>query len=254
MIRADALDLPGIAHAFFTREGGVSGGIYASLNGGQGSADDPVAVRENRKRMAAALGVEPTHLLNCHQIHSPDVVIVEEPWETSAKPKADAMVTTRPGIAIAVASADCGPVLFADPDARVIGCCHAGWKGAFTGVLEATLHAMERLGAHRASVIAVLGPTISRTAYEVGPEFVTRFREADEANRRFFAPADRPDHAFFDLPAYIGERLDAAGVGRFADLGLCTYGDETRFFSYRRSVHRGEPDYGRLIAAIALVA
>jgi YfiH family protein len=252
MIRADALDLPGIAHAFFTREGGVSGGIYASLNGGQGSADDPVAVRENRKRMAAALGVEPGHLLNCHQIHSPDVVTVEEPWDASAKPKADAMVTAMPGLAIAVASADCGPVLFADPEANVVGCCHSGWKGAFTGVLEATLDAMERLGAHRESTIAVLGPTISRNAYEVGPEFVTRFREADEANRRFFAPADRPDHAFFDLPAYIGERLDAAGVGRFADLALCTYGDETRFFSYRRSVHRGEPDYGRLIAAIAL--
>jgi YfiH family protein len=252
MIRADALDLPGISHAFFTREGGVSSGIYASLNGGQGSADDQSSVRENRKRMAAALGVEPGHLLNCHQIHSPDIVTVEEPWDSTAKPKADGMVTVRPGLAIAVASADCGPVLFADPEARVIGCCHSGWKGAFTGVLEATLEAMEGLGAHRDSTIAVLGPTISRTAYEVGPEFVMRFREADEANRRFFTPSDRADHAFFDLPGYIGDRLDQAGIGRFVDLALCTYADPERFYSYRRSVHRREPDYGRLIAAIAL--
>jgi hypothetical protein len=164
------------------------------------------------------------------------------------------MVTNRPGLALGIATADCGPVLFADAEARVIGGAHAGWKGAFTGVLEATLEAMERLGARRERVVAVLGPMISRKAYEVGPEFVARFTEAAPDNARYFSPSEREGHAMFDLPAYIRTRLEGAGVGTFEDLGLCTYADERRFYSYRRTTHRGEPDYGRLISAIALAA
>jgi YfiH family protein len=245
---------PGIRHAFFTRQGGVSGGIYATLNGGVGSADDPGAVAENRARMAGALGVAPDYLLSLYQIHSPEVVTVEAPWRPEERPRADAMVTRRPGFALAVASADCGPVLFADPNAGVIGAAHSGWKGAFTGVLEATIAGMEALGADRRRVVAVLGPTIGPTAYEVGPEFVARFAEQDSRFGRFFRPSERPDHAYFDLPAFILHRLGAAGIGQAASLGLCTYSDEARFFSYRRTTHRGEADYGRLISGISLAA
>lgn len=250
-IASPDLDLPGIAHAFFTREGGVSAGLYASLNGGQGSSDDQALVRENRRRMAESLGVTFDRFVSVYQVHSPDVVTVEGPW-SGERPRADGMVTDRPGIALAISTADCGPVLFADSGAGVIGACHAGWKGAFTGVVEATLEAMERLGASRPAVVAVLGPTIGPTAYEVGPEFVDRLVSADPGNARFLAASPRQGHAMFDLPAYIGQRALAAGVGRFADLGLCTYSDESRFFSYRRTTHRAEPDYGRLISAIAL--
>ena len=246
--------LAGIRHAFFTREGGVSEGIYASLNGGVGSADAMEAVAENRARMAAALGVRPERLLSLYQIHSPEVVTVDEPWLADQRPRADAMVTRTPGIAIAVASADCGPVLFADAEAGVVGAAHSGWKGAFTGVLEATIARMEELGADRRNITAVLGPTIGSDAYEVGPEFVARFTEQDEANRRFFGPSGRADHAYFDLPGYILQRLRSAGLKQAASLGLCTYSDEARFYSYRRATHRGEGDYGRLISGIALAA
>lgn len=246
----------GVRHAFFTREGGLSQGLYASLNGGLGSADDQGAVTENRARMAAEIGVARDHLLSLYQVHSADVVTVTvtEPWPDAPeqRPRADAMVTATPGLGLAIATADCGPVLFADPRNSVIGAAHAGWKGAMSGVLEATLDAMEALGAQRADITAVLGPTISQAAYEVGPEFVANFHGADADNARFFRPSNRDDHAMFDLPAYIGARLQQAGVGVFADLGLCTYGDEARFFSYRRKTHRGEADYGRLISAIAL--
>lgn len=252
-IEAPALAHPGIRHAFFTRQGGVSEGIYASLNGGQGSGDDQSRVAENRARMAAALGVAPHRLVNVHQVHSPDVVHVTGPWP-GERPRADGLVTTTPGLALAVASADCGPILFADPRAGVIGACHSGWKGAFTGVVESTLAAMEGLGARRADTVAVLGPTISRDAYEVGPEFVARFVEAEPADARFFRPSARDGHSYFDLPAYIGWRMERAGVGRFTDLALCTYADPERFYSYRRTVHRQEADYGRLIAAIAIEA
>ncbi len=246
-----ALALPGIRHAFFTREGGVSQGIHAGLNGGLGSHDAPEAVRENRGRMAAHLGLRPEALLSLYQIHSPDVIAVSAPWP-GERPKADGMATATPGIGLAIATADCGPVLFADAAARVIGACHAGWKGAFTGVLENTLAAMERLGAARSRIVAVLGPTISRDAYEVGPEFVARFEARDAELLRFFSPSGRDGHAMFDLPAFIGAELARSGVGRFVDAGLCTYADETRFFSYRRTTHRKEPDYGRLISAITL--
>jgi len=251
-IQAPALSsLPKIRHAFFTRQGGVSEGIYASLNGGIGSSDEPERVKENRRRMAAALDVAPDALIGVYQVHSPDAVLVEGPWGAE-RPKADAMVTRTPGLALAITTADCGPVLFADAESGVIGAAHAGWRGAVTGVLEATLQAMERLGAERSRIVAVLGPTISQAAYEVGPEFVRRFAEEAPGCEHFFRPSDKPDHAMFNLPGFIGARLNAAGVGSFTDLGLCTYSDEARFFSYRRTTHRGEPDYGRLISAITL--
>src|SRR3982751_6422456 len=215
----------GVRHAFFTRQGGVSEGVYASLNGGLGSSDDPARVRENRRRMAAQLGFPAEALVSVHQVHSPEAIVVEEPFP-APRPRADGMATRRPGLALAITTADCGPVLFADPEAGVVGACHAGWRGALTGILEATLEAMERLGARRDGIVAVLGPTIGPNAYEVGPEFVREFRAADAGYERFFRPAARDGHAMFDLPAFIGARVTAAGVGEFADLGLCTYSDE----------------------------
>ncbi|MGX5735093.1 peptidoglycan editing factor PgeF [Bosea thiooxidans] len=241
----------GIRHAFFTRAGGASGGIYASLNGGLGSNDDPAAIAENRARMAQHLKVEPTHLVSLYQVHSPDVEVVTGPWP-GERPKADAMVTTSQNVALGVSTADCGPILFADGEARVIGAAHAGWKGAFSGIVGATVTAMEKLGARRERILAVLGPTISAKAYEVGPEFIERFKAENRTYSRFFTPSERPARAMFDLPAFIALKAQEAGIGRFVDLALCTYGDEQRFFSYRRTTHRGEPDYGRLISAIAL--
>lgn len=241
----------GIRHAFFTRQGGVSEGIYASLNGGIGSSDEPAKVQENRRRMTEALSIKPDALISVYQVHSPDAVIVEGPWR-GERPKADAMVTATPGLALGITTADCGPVLFADAEAWVIGAAHAGWRGAVTGVLESTIAAMEQLGARRETIVAVLGPTISQKAYEVGPDFIKRFTEEASGHERFFKEAERPDHAMFDLPGFIGARLEAAGIGAFTDLGVCTYSDEERFFSYRRTTHRKEPDYGRLISAITL--
>jgi YfiH family protein len=242
----------GIRHAFFTREGGVSTGIYSSLNGGIGSGDDPDHVRENRRRMTEQFGFPPEALVSLYQVHSAEALIVEQPWPAEARPRADGMATKVPGLALGISTADCGPVLFADPHAAVVGAAHAGWRGAFGGILEATIAAMEQLGAERRHIVAVLGPTICQAAYEVGPEVVDAFAKADPANVRFFRDAARQGHAMFDLPGYIGARLLAAGIGEFADLGHCTYTEESRFFSYRRATHRGEPDYGRLIAAIAL--
>jgi purine-nucleoside/S-methyl-5'-thioadenosine phosphorylase / adenosine deaminase len=244
--------LAGIRHAFFTRHGGVSEGIYASLNGGVGSNDVPSRVAENRARMATAVGVAADHLITAYQIHSPDVVTAERPWDPSARPRADALVTKVPGLAIGISTADCGPILLADATAGVVGATHAGWRGAFTGVAEATINAMEKCGADRSRIIAALGPMIRQANYEVGPEFVERFKAADEANVRYFKPAGRDGHALFDLPGYIAARLAAAGIRHIEDLGHCTYADPDSFFSYRRSVHRAEPDYGRHINAIAL--
>jgi YfiH family protein len=244
--------LPGIRHAFFTRAGGVSDGLYRSLNGGVGSDDVPANVAENRTRMAAALGVTPDRLLSLYQIHSPEVVVVDVPWDVSSRPRADAMVTRVPNLAIGIGTADCGPVLLADPQARVIGAAHAGWRGALTGVIEATIDAMERLGAERGRIAAATGPMISQRNYEVGQDLIERFRETDKDSGRFFRPAERPGHAMFDLPGYIVARLNRGGIKQVEDLGLCTYADPARFFSYRRSTHRAEPDYGRHINAIAL--
>ena len=253
-VRSDLLGRlsPGIRHGFFTRTGGVSGGIYANLNIGTGSSDDQALVRENRRRVARWMGVEADRLMTAHQIHSPDVLIVREPF-SGDRPKADALVTDRPGIAVAASTADCGPVLFADPQAQVIGAAHAGWKGAFGGVLENTIAAMESLGAARDRIVAVLGPSISQPNYEVGAEFVDRFAKADEANVRYFIPSARRDHAMFDLNGYTVDRLTKAGV-EASMLGRCTYAEGDLFYSYRRTTHRMEPDYGRQISAIALEA
>jgi len=251
-IEAPALAaLSKIRHAFFTRQGGVSEGIYASLNGGIGSSDDPERVKENRRRMAEALSVAPDALISVYQVHSAEAVVVDGPWGAE-RPKADAMVTKVPGLALAITTADCGPVLFADAESGVIGAAHAGWRGAVTGVLESTIQAMERLGAQRSRIVAALGPTISQKAYEVGPEFVHRFAEEAPGHDRLFQASEKPGHAMFDLPGFIGARLKASGIERFTNLDLCTYSDEERFFSYRRTTHRQEPDYGRLISAIAL--
>ncbi len=242
--------IPGLRHAFFTREGGVSDGFYGSLNGGIGSSDDPAKVAENRRRMAQQMGVAPERFLSVHQTHSPDVVVASGPWQ-GQRPRADAIVTRTEGLAIGATAADCGPILFADPNARVIGAAHAGWKGALTGVLESTVEAMEKLGAERGGIVAAIGPLIRQHSYEVGGEFVERFIEADAENGMFFLPASREGHAMFDLAGFIRMRLENAGVLMIDDIGTDTYSDE-RFYSYRRSVHRKEPDYGRHVHAIAL--
>jgi YfiH family protein len=245
-------ELDRVRHAFFTRDGGVSEGIYASLNGGQGSGDRAERVAENRARMAATLGVQPERFITAYQVHSPDVVVAERPWTSATRPHADGIVTRVPGLAIGVSTADCGPVLLADAAAGVVGAAHAGWRGALTGIIEATVAAMERLGAERARICAAIGPMIRQPSYEVGPELVERFRAANRDNERFFAPALREGHAMFDLAGYVAAQLDRAGIERVEDLKACTYAD-ARFFSYRRGTHRGEPDYGRHINAIALM-
>jgi YfiH family protein len=243
--------VPGLRHGFFTREGGVSEGVYQSLNGGLGSKDDATHVAENRRRMAAQLGVAPAHLLTAFQVHSPDVAVASEPWDSASRPRADAIVTRTEGLAIGVTAADCGAILFVDPRARVTGAAHAGWKGALTGVLESTIDAMEQLGAERAGIVAAIGPLIRQHSYEVGAEFVERFTLADADNARFFIASSRENHAMFDLAGFIRMRLENAGVLMIDDLGIDTYSDE-RFYSYRRAVHRGEPDYGRHVHAIVL--
>jgi len=252
-LTAPSLAMSGIAHAFFTREGGASTGVYTSLNGGVGSKDDPKSVAENRARMASVVGVGSQHLLVPYQIHSPDVLHVDRAWVEGERPRCDGLVTATKGLALGVTGADCGMILFADGKTGVVGACHAGWKGALTGVLESTVTGMEKLGADRADIHCVLGPTIAQKSYEVGPEFVERFVAADASHARYFLPSQRDGHAMFDLPAFIAMRLQKAGVGSFVDLAQDTYADDVKFYSYRRSVHRKEPDYGRLVSAIALV-
>lgn len=246
-LKSDALR--DLRHGFFTRQGGVSSGVFEGLNCGPGSSDMAEAVAINRGRVAQAMGVEVDHLVTVHQVHSADVVVVDGPL--TERPRADALVTRTPGLALAVLTADCQPILFADQEAGVIGAAHAGWRGALDGVLEATLDAMESLGARRQRISAVIGPCISQAAYEVGPEFLDSFLAEDPMNARFFAngPAGRP---MFDLPSFGLHRLRAAGVGQAEWTGHCTYRDDLRFFSYRRSCHRAEVDYGRLISAIRL--
>jgi polyphenol oxidase len=253
MIEAKTLALAGIRHAFFTRNGGVSDGLFASLNGGLGSGDHAGRVAENRARMAAALAVEPHCLVTAYQSHSPQVVVAQMPWPPDARPRADAIVTCTPGLAIGVTTADCGPILLADRQNRVIGAAHAGWRGALGGIVEATVAAMEQLGADRSRIRAALGPMIRQDNYEVGPDLIARFAAEDSSSDRFFLPAPRNGHALFDLAAYIGARLKKAGIGQIEDLGLCTYADPARFFSFRRSTHRAEADYGRHVNAIALM-
>lgn len=240
----------GILHGFFTREGGISGGLYRGLNVGLGSNDDRADVVANRARVSRWFSLPAEALAGVHQVHSPDVVVVTA-RNSAERPKADAMATREPGLILGVLTADCGPILFADGRARVVGAAHAGWRGAIGGVIENTLSAMVGLGARHDDIVAVLGPSISRTSYEVGPEFVERFIAADFENTGFFTPSARKDHFMFDLPAYTLKRLERAGI-RAEWTGQCTYSDEQRFFSYRRATHRAEPDYGRQISAIAI--
>lgn len=250
--RVEALTHPaleGAAHGFLGRRGGVSTGVVAGLNVSF-SEDDPALTAENRRRVVDA--VLPGAVLTCcYQVHSPDVVTVTEPWPEDARPQADALVTNRPGVLLGVLTADCAPVLFHDRQAGVVGAAHAGWKGAFTGVTDATLAAMEALGATRANIAAVVGPCIAQKSYEVDDGFERRFVEADARNERFFR-AGKPGHAWFDLEGYVAERLRAAGVGTVAMLGEDTYAQEARFYSFRRATHRGEASYGREISVIGL--
>lgn len=244
--------LEGVVHAFFGRTGGVSQGLYGALNCGPGSGDAPEAVAENRRRALAALApTDDAKLLTLHQTHSADILTVREAWQ-AARPRADGMVTDRPNLALGVLTADCAPILLVDPDARVIGACHAGWKGALEGVLEAAISAMEALGASASRIHTAIGPCIGQAAYEVGPEFIARFRQADGENTRFFTPSPRADHWQFALEAYVAERLGRAGLGGVEPLSACTYEREADFYSYRRATHRGETDYGRQLSAIML--
>ena len=247
------LESKGIRHAFFTRQGGISQDIYHSLNGGIGSNDDPDAVQENRRRMADHLGIDPAHFLVPYQIHSADALTISYPFLVNELPRADALVTKTRGIGIGVTGADCGILLFADAEAGVIGAAHAGWKGALTGILETTLQKMEELGASRPAIQCVLGPTIAQASYEVGADYRNRFLDHEVDYADFFIPSQRAGHFMFNLPGFIGQRLRDAGIGSFNDLALDTYANEDLFYSFRRTTHRGEPDYGRQIAAIALV-
>lgn len=247
IITADALKE--VRHGFFTRRGGASSGVFAGLNCGQGSSDQSEIVEINRGRVADAMAVAADDLVTVHQVHSAQVVQVEA--ALPQRPKADAMVTATPGLALGILTADCQPVLFADHSAGVIGAAHAGWRGALDGVLEATLEAMEALGAQRADTVAVIGPTISQRAYEVGPEFLDAFMADDIDNQRFFANGQN-DRYLFDLPAFGLHRLRSIGVGHAEWTRHCTYSDPDRFYSYRRTTHNGEADYGRLISVIRL--
>lgn len=247
VIRSPMLgDLP---HGFLGRRGGVSTGVCAGLNVGTGSGDDPAAIEENRRRAVNAVMPE-ARLVTIYQVHSADCVVAE-PWAFADRPKADAIVTDRPGLLLGILTADCAPVLLADADAGVVGAAHAGWKGALAGVTDSTVAAMERLGARRERIAAAIGPCIARASYEVDDRFARRFEEADPANERFFA-AGRSGHHRFDLEAYVAARLADLGIGRVDALGLDTYADESRFYSFRRATHRGEPDYGRQISLIGV--
>lgn len=239
-----------IVHGFFTRQGGVSSGIYDSLNVGSGSKDDADSVSENRRRVAAWFDLPLDALQTLYQIHSPTVLTITGSLPTP-RPQADAMVTNVPGLILGALSADCGPVLFCEPDAGIIGAAHAGWRGALTGILENTVQAMVDLGAERSKIRAVLGPCIGKENYEVGPEFMAEFTNIDQVYEKYFAPSANPARKMFDLWHFIVDRLTASGV-QATSLDLCTYADEARFFSYRRTTHRQEPDYGRQIAAIAI--
>jgi polyphenol oxidase len=241
--------LPGIAHGFFGRDGGVSTGFYASLNCGPGSRDHPAAVTENRARSVAALAPG-ARLVSLAQIHSADVHSVGADWDFATRWDGDGMVTDLPGIMLGILTADCAPVLFADAQAGVIGAAHAGWKGAVAGVLDNTVAAMAKLGARPGRIAAAIGPTISQANYEVGEDLRARFGADDDG---FFAPSDRASHFRFDLAGYVRQRLERAGVGQVHDMALCTYPPANGFFSYRRATHLGEADYGREISGIVIV-
>jgi polyphenol oxidase len=243
--------LTGIRHGFFTRQGGVSAGLYAGLNCGAGSADDPQAVAENRRRVADHLGARHGSVVTLYQCHGATALSVNEPQPRDALPKADAVVTCTPGLAIGVLTADCTPVLFADPVAKVVAAAHAGWRGAVAGILESAISEMERQGAERSRIVAAIGPVISAEAYEVGPDFETDVMALDPSSAGFFRHnSGLKPH--FDLPAYAAHRLAAAGLVIIERQTACTYGNESLFYSFRRSQHRGEADYGRQISAIVV--
>jgi hypothetical protein len=244
--------LPGIRHGFFTRAGGVSEGIYAQLNCGPGSSDAAASIAANRARVAAHLGSRHTDVVTLYQVHSATALAVTTPIAAADRPKADAVVTKTPGLAIGVLTADCAPVLFADADAGVVGAAHAGWRGAVSGVIEATIVEMERLGATRARIRAACGPAINQAAYEVGPEFEAELVQSCADNKQFFSRSDASARPHFDLPGYVESRLKAAGIGQIERQSRCTYANESNFFSYRRSQHLNQTDYGRQISAIVV--
>jgi hypothetical protein len=250
-LEAHALAAPGIRHGFFTRTGGVSTGLYASLNVGGGSRDERARVAENRARAAAAFDVPGAALVTAYQVHSATAVAVAGPWPAEP-PQADGLATDRPGVVLGILTADCAPILLVDPERRVVGAAHAGWRGAVTGIAEATIAVMETLGAERGRIRAAVGPCIGPASYEVGPEFPAPFLAAAPAAERFFAPAARAGHFMFDLPGYVADRLAGLGLGAVEALGLDTCADEARFFSYRRSTLRKEADYGRGLSAIVI--
>jgi len=245
-------DLPGVRHAFFERTGGVSEGLYASLNCGFGSGDEAERVAENRARALARLEIEDSDLVTVYQVHSNRVAVVEETWPREAAPKVDAMVTRTPGRALGILTADCVPVLLADAAAGVVGAAHAGWRGALDGVLDAAVSAMVELGAAPNRIVAGIGPAICQRSYEVGPEFPQPFIAQAESNRDFFCPASRAGHFMFDLKGYVARRLAAADIKNVQVLPCDTCAEDTRFFSYRRACQRGEPDYGRGLSVICL--
>ena len=248
VLTSPLLDLPGIRHAFFTRQGGVSEGIYASLNVGVGSGDKPAAVAENRRRAAAHLGGE---LVTAYQVHSATAFITDGPWPISS-PQGDALVSATTGVICGALAADCAPILMADPDARVVAAAHAGWKGALTGIAEAAIVRMEALGARRENIRAAIGPCIAQASYEVGLEYVARFTHFDPAYARYFDGGAAPDKRQFDLPRFVLDRLRAAGIGDCEWVGRDTCAEPELFFSNRRAFREGEPDYGRLLSAIVL--
>lgn len=246
-------DASGVRHGFWGKTGGVSGGVYASLNCGYGSGDDVELVRQNRALVARDVGADEDRLLTVYQIHSAEAVRVDAPWPRENAPHADGMATNVRGIALGVLAADCAPVLFADPEAGVIGSAHAGWQGAFKGVIEGVVRQMESLGARRAAIKACVGPCISQANYEVGPEFVERFLAETKEHSSFFVPSTKPGHSMFDLPSFVMFRLRQAGLGGGEALSTCTYAEDDGFFSFRRTTHRKEAAYGRNISAIVLV-
>ncbi|HEY5721045.1 MAG TPA: peptidoglycan editing factor PgeF [Allosphingosinicella sp.] len=248
LLRSTALE--GVAHGFFGRRGGVSEGVCAGLNVGLGSDDDRESIHENRRRAVQA-GAPGARLVTVHQVHSPAALPVAAPWPDDARPRADAMATDRPGLALGILTADCAPVLLADPAAGVIGAAHAGWRGAFGGVIESVVAEMEKLGAERGRIAAAVGPCIARKSYEVDEGLFRRFAEAEPANERFFG-AGREGHYQFDLEGFVLSRLAEAGLGRVEALGEDTYSQPHRYFSFRRATHQGEADYGRQISLIAL--
>lgn len=253
MIKSPELSaIPAVEHAFFTREDGVSGGVFAGLNCGYGSGDETENIDQNRSIAMAKLGLGRENLNTIYQIHSPNVVVADAAWPLDARPKADGVVTRIPGLALGVMSADCTPVLFADQRASVVGATHAGWKGALGGVLANTVAKMEELGADRRHITAAVGPCIHQKSYEVGPEFRQSFLDEDENFAGYFIASERDDHYLFDLPKFVVDRLLALGLAGVESVSVDTYADEARFYSYRRATHRHEADYGRGLSAIVI--